>query len=196
MGTDHCVNVANAHDKGHQNAKGKIISTGPFTSSFISEEFYPVWRDIIEKAITQIHTALLGLLERGPRDASEESLVLKLHTPLMKRFYDNVLSNHRRRGASAELIRCHSTCFCCLMQAPQHPLPCGHVLCTSCIESYGRPLNGNRNFLQMDYCPLHRLNTQWRKPCLIRFKPLHAGVRVLCLDGYVVFSSARPDEAD
>jgi patatin-like phospholipase/acyl hydrolase len=35
----------------------------------------------------------------------------------------------------------------------------------------------------MDHCPLHPAVTRWRSPCIIRFKPDHAGVRLLSLDG-------------
>jgi predicted acylesterase/phospholipase RssA len=80
----------------------------------------------------------------------------------------------------------HSTCFCCLMHSPQHVLRCRHVLCTQCVRAYGRSLDANaesRSVLSLDCCPLHPDDTRWQNPCIIRFEPEHAGVRLLCLDG-------------
>ncbi len=31
----------------------------------------------------------------------------------------------------------HSACWCCLFEAPEHVLSCGHVLCTPCVKAYG-----------------------------------------------------------
>ncbi|KAF2735254.1 FabD/lysophospholipase-like protein [Polyplosphaeria fusca] len=181
--TDTCINVASAHEKGHQNRKGKILSSGPFTSSFNAEDYYPIWREAIQIAIHQINENLIEQLVRASKDFSEEEQVLKLHTRLMKRFYDDIFFDQRGRGCHAVLVKSHSVCFCCLMQPPQHTLPCGHVLCTPCIKSYGKQQNENKFIFQLDHCPLHRLVSQWQKPHLIRFKPDHAGTRLLCLDG-------------
>lgn len=63
---------------------------------------------------------------------------------------------------------------------PEHPLPCGHVLCTACIKAYGKQ---KKTSIIVSCCPLHRESTMWAKPVLIRFKPIGAGVRVLSLDG-------------
>jgi len=66
------------------------------------------------------------------------------------------------------------------MDVPEHPLPCGHVLCTACVKAYGTQA---KSTVSLPYCPLHREATRWAKPALIKFKPAGAGVRVLALDG-------------
>jgi hypothetical protein len=88
------------------------------------------------------------------------------------------------RVPEAKMFISHSTCFCCLMQVPQHPLRCGHVLCTACIKAYGSPKQ-SRVTWEMKYCPLHEGETQERgtSTWVIKFKPEFAGVRLLSLDG-------------
>jgi hypothetical protein len=78
------------------------------------------------------------------------------------------------------------------MNVPEHPLPFGHVLCTPCIKGYGSPLE--HSLVRMDCCPLHP--EEWEKfgPWIIRFKPDFAGVRVLSLDGYVIWYFQTPFE--
>lgn len=178
-GTDRCVNVASTHSpKGHQNSKGKIIAAGRYQSKFRAEGYYPVWRDAIASEIENIHRDLQERVQRGLAGVPEEDHLLGIHSKLMEDLFDSI-------GSAGNFLS-HTTCFCCLMQAPQHILPCGHVLCTPCVQSYGRQKtgrNGNKFVFQMTCCPLHPLETKWRESYVIRFKPDQAGVRVLCLDG-------------
>ena len=74
-----------------------------------------------------------------------------------------------------------TTCFSCLMEVPQHPLQCGHTLCTACIKAYGR--RNDRNSALIDFCPLHMSATSNERAWIVHFKPDYAGVRVLTLDG-------------
>jgi hypothetical protein len=81
--------------------------------------------------------------------------------------------------------RCNSNtvCLCCLSEPPEHSLPCGHVLCTPCIETYGR--RRSKTEVDIEDCPLETVPAQLRKPWTVYFKPDSAGVRVLALDGSV-----------
>lgn len=171
------MNFASSHEKGHQNAKGKIFANGRYFSKFKADRYYSTWRRNIEEAITKIHGDLQDRL-RGSKETSEETHLLRIHSDLMDNLYDTI-------GSAGDFLS-HTTCFCCLMQAPQHTLPCGHALCTPCVRSYAKPSNGatkNKFVLKMECCPLHPAATRWRSQCVIRFKPDHAGVRLLCLDG-------------
>jgi hypothetical protein len=170
--------MASTHEKGHQNSQGKIIAAGAYTSRFRADRYYPTWRKNIKTAIGVIHRDLLDQQSRGDRGVPEEQHLLKLHSDLMDQLYETI-------GSAGDFLS-HSTCFCCLMQAPQHTLPYGHVLCSPCIRSYGQQSSEkkeNKFVFKMDNCPLHPAETKWQPPCIIRFKPDHAGVRLLCLDG-------------
>ena len=67
------------------------------------------------------------------------------------------------------------------MSVPEHPLPCGHVICHACLKAFGKPVG--RSTVAIHSCPLHNDETRWARPKLIQLKPKGAGVRVLSLDG-------------
>lgn len=172
-----CVNVAaNHHPKGHQDSKGKI-KPGDFLSSFDPESYLPSWRKDIRSQMDNINRELEYISQRAP-SYPREAYMVQIHHNTMVRCYDAL--------GSAGGISSYTTCFCCLMQSPEHALRCGHVLCTQCVRAHGQPLHDNastRSVVRLDCCPLHPKITKWENPCLIRFKPEHAGVRLLCLDG-------------
>ncbi len=104
----------------------------------------------------------------------------ELHLDYMDAFYRSV-------GGAGGFIG-HSACFCCLRKIPQHPLPCGHVLCTPYVKEYG---NRAENAVHIAYCPFHPHDQRLVAPWTVHFKPDLAGVRILSLDGYVSFGGAR-----
>jgi hypothetical protein len=176
-GSYRCVNVGANHDpKGHQNAKGKVIP-GDFESSFQPEVYLPIWKNAIRSQMRDIDLELENASRRAP-SYSREAYMMQVHHDTMIAFYDTV-------GSAAGILS-HATCFCCLMQSPEHALRCGHVLCTQCVRAHGELSHGNistRAVVSLKCCPMHPTETQWEIPCLVRFKPEHAGVRLLCLDG-------------
>lgn len=97
-----------------------------------------------------------------------------MHRERINNFYD-VLGN------LSDFIS-HSACFSCLRELPECSLPCGHVLCISCVKTYGRI--SSRTTVEIKRCPLHVRDIIADPPWVIATKPLRAGVRVLCL-GYV-----------
>lgn len=109
--------------------------------------------------------------------ADEIVITTKLHQANVNNFYHHV-------GGAQNFVS-HSTCFCCLRELAEHPLPCGHVLCTPCIKGYGKPHSELLGSFVMACCPLHDYDTVFPAPCEIYFKPALAGVRVLSLDGWV-----------
>jgi hypothetical protein len=174
-----CINVSSSHSKGHQTKDGRIIGEGPYESDFPPTGFLRSWAASIRGHVEFYREELEHLMENGDSSTSDLKLYAKCHAQHLETFFQNV--------PNASQFISHSTCFSCLMQVPHNPLPCGHVLCTSCIKTYGK-LKQNRVTWEMTYCPLHRAETegQWSKPWIIKFKPDFAGVRLLSLDGSVL----------
>ncbi|KAF1927873.1 FabD/lysophospholipase-like protein [Didymella exigua CBS 183.55] len=178
-GKEVCVNVASAHlPKGHQNTKGKWIGDGRFRSKIQPERFWPIWRDEIRKALVEFDNELQSVSSDDAKTVSAEELLNDIHSKRMTRLYDAL--------GSADKFISHTTCLCCLIQAPLHTLPCGHTLCSRCVRSYGVAVRGSSkssSVLDMEFCPLHSELDIWPSPYYVRFKPEHAGVRLLSLDG-------------
>ena len=175
-GTRQCMLVKARHlPKGHQDNLG-IIATGEYQAAFDSS-FVHRWKAQLRSAIEGLHRDFSYELEQASQSHDtnaipEERIALDLHIEYLNNFFEAV-------GPAASIVS-HSTCFCCLMDVPEHPLPCGHVLCTACIKAYGRQY---KSAVSLQCCPLHRESTNWARPALIKFKPPGAGVRVLALDG-------------
>ncbi|CAN9421253.1 unnamed protein product [Alternaria alternata] len=112
-GSYQCVNVGVNHDsKGHQNAKGKVIP-GDFESYFQPESYLPVWEDSIRSQMRDIDRELGNASRRAP-GCSREAYMMEIHHDTTIRFFDTL--------GSASGILSHATCFCCLMQSPEHAL--------------------------------------------------------------------------
>jgi hypothetical protein len=106
---------------------------------------------------------------------NELDLVIGIHRVHAETFYQGL--------GGAERFVSHQTCYCCLRELAENPLPCGHVLCTPCIKSYGKP-NANLPYSYvMTSCPIHQSNTVFPTNFSVSFKPPLAGVRILSLDG-------------
>lgn len=168
-----CVNVKAGHQttKGHQRKDGRIIAKGTYQSRFAADSFRHGFRDMIYNNLQQLLDRLgqmRGLNTSETQDAAE------LHAKLILQPFFQHLGNVRN-------FQSHSICFCCLMASPEHPLPCGHVLCASCFKSYGSPRD--KCLFEMTTCPLESDGERFAAPCQIVFKPAAAGVRILTLDG-------------
>ncbi|EMD00681.1 hypothetical protein BAUCODRAFT_59422, partial [Baudoinia panamericana UAMH 10762] len=174
--TRRCILVKARHQvKGHQDEKG-IIASGDYEAAF-DASFTQQWKSQLRAAIEGIHRDFSYELEQSSQleDAPavpEERIALDLHVEYLNQFFEAV--------GPAAAIRSHATCFCCLMDVPEHPLPCGHVFCTACIKAYGKPAKSS---ILLTCCPLHREATRWSQPAVVKFKPAGAGVRILSLDG-------------
>jgi hypothetical protein len=161
------------HTKGHQNKRGKIIGTGPYSASFTWDSFGDEWLQLLKEHVQRIHEAISTKMLQNNRSNEKKEASL-LHKETMRDFY------HRLGGAVR--FTSHSACFCCLREMPEHPLPCGHVLCTPCVRAYGWVKRGS--VVQVDSCPMHYDQTPFPTPWILKFKPDFAGVRILSLDGY------------
>lgn len=168
-----CVNTQRGHIKGHQDARGRVIAAGNYISAngFTEETFEGEWEAMLNNNL-DIMRKKMNLMGRGDIAMEEEKAAEKLHLNRMNEFYANL--------GPLETYMNHSACFCCLRELPEHPLPCGHVLCTPCVKSYAR--QKNRVTYAMDCCPLHE-KLKWDQEWEIPLKPHLAGIRVLSLDG-------------
>ena len=176
-----CVNVRSSHAaKGHQSAYGKIISSGPYESAFSSFNFSDNWiaflKDRLQRIEAEFQEKRNATVPKkdNPLTANDRILAYNLHKKYMGSFFRSY------EGFDASTFISLTTCFCCLMEVPEHPLQCGHVLCTQCVKAYGFQYDSHS--MLMNYCPLDS-TLSFDKPWVIHFKPEYAGVRILSLDG-------------
>ncbi|KAL0780116.1 hypothetical protein CaCOL14_004599 [Colletotrichum acutatum] len=167
-----CYNVKFGHDpKGHQNKHGRIFAAGNYQSDVDIQDFAGQWIDQIRNHLRQLHARFQEATSRV-REQSEQKVAADLHRYQLNDFYFSL-------GNVGDFIS-HSTCFSCLRELPEHPLPCGHVLCLPCIQAYGIKAHTT---VEMKRCPLHERETMWEPAWTVVVKPQFAGARVLCLDG-------------
>jgi hypothetical protein len=177
-GRGRCVNVRSGHTKGHQSASGKVLAGGAYESSFAFESFKEYFRN-------EVYVFLDELLHNLPRNHSgdgrlEVKAAIDQHkTMIMKPFFAHVLKGNEKYDLSS-----HTVCFCCLFDVPEHSLPCGHVLCTGCLQAYGKVTK--EHTVEFWECPIDGKKLGYTPFYL---KPTHCGVRILTLDGSVGITS-------
>ncbi|CZR51334.1 uncharacterized protein PAC_01209 [Phialocephala subalpina] len=167
--TYRCVNVRVGHDsKGHQNSHGRIFARGTYYSRFSFENSRDSFCTGAYFGLERLLNQLANFTKRG-----EEQVVVagNMHRKSLQEFF-----NKPSKVASI-ILRNHSVCWCCLFEAPEHALACGHVLCTPCLKAYGRP--EGRNIVRIHECPFESCSSQ---PRSIYIKPETAGIRILLLD--------------
>lgn len=175
-GTRRCKLVRARHQvKGHQDEHG-IISAGGYESTF-DPMFAQEWLAQLRAVIADLHCEFSTRLEQtirrpGNTSLSEECVAFAMHVDRLDYFYGSI--------AQVAWIRSHSTCFCCLMDLPEHLLPCGHAVCERCARACGTL---HQDSLVVSWCPLHPTATKWPCPKVIKYKPQQAGIHVLALDG-------------
>ncbi|KAK8101867.1 hypothetical protein PG999_012241 [Apiospora kogelbergensis] len=169
-----CCNVRSGHNpKGHQNKQGKIIGNGDYESELDVATFGPAWTQLIRTSLRQIQSSLFRLGQELT-DRTELQTASLLHRERLNELYSNTLGNARD-------FTSYSACLCCLRELPECVLPCGHILCYSCIQIYGQ--RTSRTTIEISRCPLHIRDVISTPPWVITTKPPQAGVRILCLDG-------------
>ncbi|KAI2616839.1 FabD/lysophospholipase-like protein [Hypoxylon sp. NC1633] len=169
-----CCNVRSGHNpKGHQNKQGRIIGNGDYESSFNASAFRSVWEQLLKASLNQVQNTSFKLGQEFP-DRNELQIAAVIHQERLNELYSNIL------GAASKFIS-YSACLCCLRELPECALPCGHVLCFPCIQTYGT--RTSRTTVEITRCPLHVRDVIASPPWVITTKPRHAGARVLCLDG-------------
>ncbi|KAF2230441.1 hypothetical protein EV356DRAFT_536374 [Viridothelium virens] len=174
QGGGRCVNVRGGHSKGHQRQDGQVLAFGEYDSQFSFETHHGSFRSNVYLCLQNLHGSLQERIQKGQREIIAAS---EIHRDVvMPNFY-----RHATRGQ--RIFSSQTACYCCLFEPPEHVLPCGHILCTSCIRNYGRPC-GNTE-VEIQECPIEsgslRRYQSWK--FRVYLKPRSAGIRVLTLDG-------------
>jgi hypothetical protein len=169
-----CVNMKNGHAKGHQLANGKVYS-GKYESTFSSEIYTEIFRAHVFHAFETGLKDVQKEYQKPQNMMTEDRVAAAVHKrATLGPFYTKL------RGSQGAIFS-NSICLVCLMHTPEHRLPCGHILCTPCLRSYGN--TKSEILVEIDSCPLPHTRVFWDNPWPIAVKPVAAGVRVLCLDG-------------
>lgn len=138
----------------------------------LPKKFVSKWREILKWNLKWIYKNLQDRKRFETKD--EEPLAAELHQSNAIVFYST--------PALASHYISHLACFSCLVrELPEHPLPCGRILCTRRVNSYGIK-NASGQVTLKEY-PLHPIKMRWIEPWQIRIKPLLAVVRIPTLDG-------------
>ena len=169
-----CVNVRSGHGaKGHQLKSGKLLAAGEYTSSFTFDTNQKQFQENVYFKLVALRELVRAREQEG---MAEERAAADVHREsVLPLFFE-----HASRGNPQAFIS-HTVCFCCLFEPPEHALPCGHIICTHCLKTYGR-LQLNR-YVEIPECPLEKPEKRFRSPWKVYLKPPACGVRVLTLDG-------------
>jgi len=176
-----CVNVSIGHAKGHQSKDGKLLAVGQYLTKdppndearkkFKNHTYYCLDELILEHTRTVDTDGL-----------SDQRAAAKVHKDkVLVSFFRRNESETKPKEAISSFLS-HHACFCRLLDAAEHPLPCGHVLCTQCILTYSES-NVDSSHAWLKECPLEGAARRWEIPYRFRLKPEFAGVRVMSLDG-------------
>lgn len=169
-----CVNARCGHgSKGHQLKDGRLFAVGGYESEFSFESYH---RDFRKHVYVRLEYLLRLLSDSIKKGEAPSFAAARIHRDdVLSHFYGN------RTKKEARTFQSHSVCFCCLFEPPEHVLPCGHVLCSPCVRSYGRPKG--ENLFEIHECPLE-ISTPGRcQSVTLYLKPEASGIRILSLDG-------------
>lgn len=177
-----CVNVRSGHGaKGHQLKSGKLLEAGNYYSTFSFDAYKQEFEESTYHKLVLLSERVRtrakdGLSAEGISAVSEEQAAADVHRELVLQwFFEHASRNNPQAFTS------HTVCFCCLFEPPEHALPCGHIICTRCLKTYGK-IQLNR-YVEITECPMEKRERRFRHAWRIQFKPPSCGVRVLTLDG-------------
>jgi hypothetical protein len=171
--TYRCVNVRIGRgSKGHQYKDGSIFARGEYMSKFSFENN----RDELHAGVYfRLECLLDQLADCTRRGESQEGAAAEMHRSNILEFFHK--PSNRNKSIN---LHDHSVCWCCLFEAPEHVLSCGHVLCTPCVKAYGR--HETRTSVRIHECPFESYTGC--QPRSIYILPETAGIRMLVLDEY------------
>ena len=181
-----CVNVRSGHGtKGHQLKNGKVLAVGNYVSRFSFESYQDTFQFDVFSRLNESLKLLHSQVQKAGENEAGAAAELHKNT-VMAHFYNHAEQAKTYSGARAVPFISQSTCFSCLIEPPEHALPCGHILCSACLRAYGRS-KGN-NVVEINGCPIESLSLPRYYIWKVFLKPPDAGIRILTLDGYVTAS--------
>ena len=188
---DKCINTNSGHAKGHQDQNGIVIAEGGLVSgAFHSAKFV----DLVEKRIINL---LKAINELEPDRAKRRACATKMHRDIMQEIpskdfwiealvssFIRALNKVSRNFGSTLTVRA-SVCYACLFGRPEYNLPCGHVICFSCIREFDdSPASEKYPGIAIhNSCILCGSSKQETWPYRTEYRPDLSGIRVLSLGG-------------
>ncbi|KPM41094.1 hypothetical protein AK830_g5493 [Neonectria ditissima] len=76
-------------------------------------------------------------------------------------------------------VKSNKSCFSCLMQVPQHKMPCEHWICENCLQACGTSNAQDPWLFVLKHCLLDGQEAN----LAVRIRPPTAGHSILCIDG-------------
>jgi hypothetical protein len=121
-----CANVRNGHAaKGHQLTDGRVFARGSYESSF---SFEANRKQVLDDIYLWYHSFMEKLSTLTLQGRYRLNIASEIHLEVLAAQYSPV-ENDEPVGLT------HTTfCICCLFGTPEALLPCGHMLCRSCIQ--------------------------------------------------------------
>ncbi|RYP24694.1 hypothetical protein DL765_000421 [Monosporascus sp. GIB2] len=172
-----CYNFKSTHgQKGHQGADGKIFGVGSFQSDFNHSEFFEEWMQRIEEQLQYLDNQLSSQTQEYP---TRKAAAANIHQGRMNELLSSGVHD-------VSDFASHQVCLFCLRHnMPEYPLPCGHVLCKACLETFSDGGGDWDTVRRLISCPFHstRQGSTGQEFFRVHVKPPHAGLRILCLDG-------------
>lgn len=143
--------------------------------------FDQIYRRLCQVAVN--HT----VVQQAGRDSIFRNLCERLqidYQQLKESVGQSLPDQHRQRleGMHSYLtpLKSHRTCLCCLLQAPEKVLSCGHAICDVCVRTFGSTNPEAHNTFAFSHCLLCGQSNQKSEIALV---PATAGVRLLSIDG-------------
>ena len=174
-----CVNVRLGHTrKGHQSKDGKVFAAGDYASNFSFERHSVEFRNMVYACLVQLLEELTENVEDGE---PEERAAAYIHRDMVLKSFFRHTAALGQQAKSENTLGSQTACFCCLFEQADHPLPCGHVLCTACVTTYGHARSPYE--IELSGCPIDNEEPRRYSSWTIHLKPKAAGVRIMTLDG-------------
>lgn len=180
-----CVNVRVGHQfKGHQSKDGKVFAVGDYVPGFSFNTYYKDFRDNVYTCLVALLKELASRVLQGDSEEIEAAHIHR-HMVLTNFFLHTTTAAQEPHLESAfgGFLHSQTAYFCCLFGQAEVPLPCGHIICMTCLNMYGRA-RGDVEY-ELDSCPIEgqarfrAFTSRWT----IQVKPQSAGIRVMTLDG-------------
>jgi hypothetical protein len=174
-GTERCVNVRSGHSaKGHQMQSGRLAGVGHYKSTIQCDE--PTKRKFQELVYEKLVISYVMTRRRTSSSKAEDRAAAEVHCEyVLPHFFAHVTKHDPGTFVS------HTVCLSCLFEPPEHALPCGHIICTPCLRSFGYCSESSR--VAILHCPLEPKTNRFIFPSEIYLKPPGCGIRILTLDG-------------